>query len=159
MKDFTAMVIYFPPKPGNARSAVGYRKTVDLLLQWAKGVLAKVRNGAVRSTFLLGCDLNDTIVQEGQNMGYAADGFKKMLDFFGLRAVNTEWKVGDTFFGNLNSSEIDYVCVPTQAMSSVKGCHLLETKAKVVQMVDIPKPHDHWPLQVVLPFEATKTST
>eukprot|EP00972_Heterocapsa_arctica_P039267 5785334-Heterocapsa_arctica.AAC.1 len=73
-----------------------------------------------------------------------------------MLAVNIAWKVGYTFFGENHSSEIDYICLRKADALSVRGCCLLEAKAKEVQMVDVARPCDHWPIQVSLPKDAPK---
>ena len=79
-----------------------------------------------------------------------------VLERVGLAAVNVTWKAGSTYFGQDHSSRLDYVCVPKEEMTTVQGCCVLQKKGALLQMVNIPRPHDHWPFQVTIAAQAAQ---
>ena len=81
---------------------------------------------------------------EADNETLASLCFQKILRKLDLKAVNTFYECGPTFFDGGRSSRIDFIAVPTYV--EIHTCKTLAHAQAALQMSNRPSPQDHRPV-------------
>ena len=139
--DVMVMNLYFPARVVLGKGVQLYKKAVDELLHWAREALFLTK---ARSSIFICLDLNDKLglpapgeasqavgLLAPGNEGYAAQGFRRLLNEFDLAAFNTWFGGQATYFGlNQHESRIDFVCGPRQMLPLCKNVPVLMTQGR-----------------------------
>lgn len=144
--DITTICAYFPPKPQLNTEKKHYWRTASALADWVRGVVQSMRTSARRSLLVVGGDFNDYIDKHDPDDGKsAANVIKQILRDYDMAAVNSIRDGGPTYFGNSHTSRIDYTCLPLEQQHRVTVCRADMQMGRLLQMVTMKKPFDHYP--------------
>ena len=157
--DVVVMNLFFPSRVVSGKGVQLYKTAVDEPQHWAREAPFLTK---ARSSIFVCLDLNDKLglPAPGEasqavgllalgDEGYAAQGFRRLLNEFDLAAFNT-WSGGQaTYFGfNQRESRIDFVCGPRQKLPLCKNVPVLMMQGRKLQTVNSSSKFDHYPVML-----------
>ena len=150
---FLIMSLYLPPSPSILRE----KQLSEKIWKWARRVLDETPSRVVPVLLL---DANGHISQTPWPEQIGKYSSKKttfngqfLVRDHHLRAANTYFPVGATFFGPFSNTQIDFACLP--ATVHVHRCCALHHDGDTLQLAAALGRRDHRPIQCVFQHQFT----
>ena len=158
--DLIVIVIYYPPRPRIKSEWPQYTKTCKLINEWLDELLSST---PARSTPFIYFDLNDHFSNESgnqRNVGNKCSGVQyetgrivqELLVKHDIMALNTFTDGSHTYHGENHSSQIDFVCMPTELFKNLEKCVVCHKEAISLQAINTKKFRDHKPVELWLRY-------
>ena len=148
-----------------------HEQCANSLLKWVSEVMDKCRQ---RSFPMIFTDLNDEIglqlvenewtyietptagSQDAGREGHVGYEFRTLMNLHHMSIANTFLKREPTYWGpNWNTSRIDFVVLPSEAMKFAEAVNVMHRAGKDLQVIPTKEPRDHFPVHIHFKYRMT----